>query len=422
MATTTGPYPKAIERYPQVRQSLLSTFDDCHLQSLFEGRFGEGWGTHPMNRGTLMHRWVAELLRTMQLHKQTSISKSEAIEILIEVCRQRDVPDEEVVAVPLRERKDMLWVAAKFAKDNAFDVRNLVGIEKRLHATVTYDTPQGPQERILTGQLDALMAEGETGAIVLDWKDTWKLPPEHDPDDMDPGVSYEGYFQQRFYGWLVMKNYPAVQYVTLREFYLRRSTPREATLYRERLHHVEHELSALIEVFDRAVQAGPKSKIWQPSPGKHCGWCLRPGSCPIPDEARGEGAIRSAAQAERYAAQREVGKRIVKHRGDALMAFTHVKGPISVKDAKGRRSVGHVQRTRTRRPTQEEAEAAVARGQDPSTLYKTETYTRFEEFVPEASDRSLQEYDKPLEKALRESAERAKAVKRKTRRKRVNAR
>ena len=54
--------------------------------------------------------------------------------------------------------------------------------------------------------------------------------PSHD-DEMNQ-ISYEGYFQQRFYGWLVLKCYPQVQAVTLREFYARRTEARSATLTR----------------------------------------------------------------------------------------------------------------------------------------------------------------------------------------------
>jgi hypothetical protein len=51
--------------------------------------------------------------------------------------------------------------------------------------------------------LDALMLEGtyDEHAIVLDWKDMWKLPPETE-------VGFGGYFQQRFYAYLIFANYP----------------------------------------------------------------------------------------------------------------------------------------------------------------------------------------------------------------------
>jgi hypothetical protein len=34
-------------------------------------------------------------------------------------------------------------------------------------------------------------------------------------------LGFDGYFQQRFYAWLIFKNYPSAQSVTLREFYVR---------------------------------------------------------------------------------------------------------------------------------------------------------------------------------------------------------
>jgi hypothetical protein len=125
------------------------------------------------------------------------------------------------------------------------------------------------------------------------------LPPEprdapKDDDDELKGISYHGYFQQRFYGWLVMRNYPRIQHVTLREFYARKTKVRKATLSRSKMADVEAELAILAEQFDLAVMSGPPAEPlelgrmgrWAPSPGKHCGFCLKPGRCPIDEDAR----------------------------------------------------------------------------------------------------------------------------------------
>ncbi|MGH2899680.1 MAG: hypothetical protein ACRDMZ_13490, partial [Solirubrobacteraceae bacterium] len=100
-----------------------------------------------------------------------------------------------------------------------------------------------------------------------------------------------GYFQQRFYGWLVMMNYSNVNRVTLREFYARKTKARKATLTRDRMPEVEEELRVLVEAFDRAMASGeppwpygywPAAEdggrvldidrlgLWKPQPGKHC--------------------------------------------------------------------------------------------------------------------------------------------------------
>jgi hypothetical protein len=37
------PYPKALERFPVIRQSALSVFDSCGLSSKFSTDYEQGW-------------------------------------------------------------------------------------------------------------------------------------------------------------------------------------------------------------------------------------------------------------------------------------------------------------------------------------------------------------------------------------------
>lgn len=393
------------ELMPSIRQSLLSSFDDCALSTYFDLAYGQGWSTHPQARGTLMHRYYAEALRTMRKAKSNSLPVSEAIEILYETLLQADVPIHELVRVPLREIRDMRMEAIKFATDNEFDVHLLVDIEKRLSATVTYRHPETgePVERVLSGQLDALIAEPPDGAIVIDWKSSWQPPQSiRDDDDDDPDdakrLSYHGYFQQRFYGWLVMKNFSNVNRVTLREYYVRKNEVRPATLHRDRLHHVEQEMEMLALHFDRAFAFGsPPTPFeahtmgpWEPQPGKHCDFCLKPGSCPIEDEARGGGAVTSLKRALQYAAEFLVATRVREHRMKALKAWVDVHGPVPVRNAKGRQQIGWVDN-------------------------KTGGGRRFVIHETPGSDRGPRGVDKRLMDAMRESTKRARAAKQKRR-------
>lgn len=336
------------ERYPVLRQSILAKYDACALSTLFELRHSNGWSTTPQARGTLMHRFYAECLRTMVATGENKMPTEEAMVILRETIRQRGVPMHERVRVPLRELPIMRMEALKWVRDNTFSVDRIVDVEQRLNADLPM--PDAPP-RTLTGQIDVLLYEPPDGAIVLDWKSTWALPPEtredNGYDDAATRVSFEGYFQQRFYGYLVLMNYPAVQRVTLREFYSRRSKVRSATLLRSDLEHVEHDLALLVEAFDDSLAAGTRNAgtglegdAWPTSPGKPCAWCAKPGACPIEREARGEGAIQTEEQAKRYAAEREVAERVRKHRTDALKTWVNVHGPVPVKNAKGRMMIG----------------------------------------------------------------------------------
>ena len=401
------PYPKAMRLYPTVRQSLLSAYDLCALESHFEIAYGKGWSTHPQARGRTFHKAAARMLEDMHRQGERKIEVDVALAILHEALRQEDVDrvcpmcgsekirrgaregfrecanghrfESDFVNIPLAEVKDLYWVVKKFAYDNEWDTENLVDVEKRLEATVRYSVEGVGVDRVLTGQLDAFFVEGEWDdhGIVVDYKDTWGMPAPTE-------LSFEGFFQQRFYALLVMDNYPSIQRVTLREFYVRFSEPREATIYREALDDIRDEMSALVQRFDRSVQ----TNVWPPTPGKQCSYCLRPTACPIPKFVRGAGRIDSAAEAEKRAKQLLVATAIVKQNTEALSAWAREHGAVPIRDAKGVRVWGHRESKRTMRPDKTEIEAMLAMTggkldrSDLDRLYREDVVSRFEAHVP----------------------------------------
>lgn len=429
-----GPVPldEVVRLYPSLRQSLLSKHDDCPLSTLFELKFARGWNTHPQARGTIFHLYAAKVLQELREQRSETIPVGVAEAILVEACRQRTdsqgraIPPEDVVRVPMRQMPELRMAARKFAKDNAFSWRKIVDIEKRLSAPLVYVDSNGEvRQRELTGQLDALLFEEPDGAIVIDWKDTWALPPEPKERDADDfageddelrGISYHGYFQQRFYGWLVMKNFSNVNRVTLREFYARKTKARKATLTRDRLPEVEEELGILVEQFDAAMAQGEppwpygwwptadggreldieRLGLWKPQPGKHCGFCAASRHCPIDEDARIEagGAITSWERAKRAAAELQVIERARKVLIDATKGFVETQGaPIPVRSSKGRRVLG---------------------------WYETKRGRRFGLYTPDESDRGGHaDIDAQLAEAMREATERAREAKPKRRRGKV---
>lgn len=395
-----GPYPSAYKRYPTIRQSRLAAYDACALSAKFDADYRSEWSGHPLARGSIVHRVLADALRIMAETGEKQIPTDVIVGLLAEHLRQDGVDREcpecggvivssennkitcthghvfraEFANIPMREVKDMRWVLCKWATDNTFDIQDLADIEHRLNATITYPDSQGGHvERTLTGQLDALFMPSPEIAVVLDWKDTWRLPA---PTDMD----FDGYFQQRMYSWLVLKNYRAVEQVTLREFYVRYSTPREATVYRYELDGIEQELSALAERFDRSAHEGK----YPPSPGRHCSFCARPGACPIFPGVRNEGQITDEKTALRVAGEAAVAKSALESREKALKAWSSVRGPVELASEAGRERVwGYVQRQRTKRPSRDDLEKAMFLGKpDLDALYRTETITRFEQHAP----------------------------------------
>ncbi|HEY4411546.1 MAG TPA: PD-(D/E)XK nuclease family protein [Gaiellaceae bacterium] len=381
------------ERLPRVRQSSLSLFDDCELASLFGLRYENGWSTHPQAAGTIVHRAIAECLREMQRADSETIPVGVALAILEETLRQRDVAPEDRVRVPRRELPNIEMAVRKFAVDNQFTIRNLIDVERRLEATVSYrDAETGELvERVVSGQLDALIARPPDEAVVLDWKATWALPPEHDEDDESPSLSYHGFFQQRFYAVLVMQNFPAVNAVVLREFYVRRTKARPARITRQDLPKTARWLAEVVEDFDMALRAGPPPRLrtedlerhghWKPSPGKHCFNCHKAHLCPIDDDYK-DGGIRTPEQAAIAAGARQKARAIKKRLDEYLKPWVELHGPIPLKAAKGRRVLG---------------------------FRKIKGGVRFEEYTPQAGDRppDQEAYAPNLVDAMQESVDRA---------------
>lgn len=420
-----GPYPKARAAFPTLRQSLLSSFDQCARSTKYEIEYRNGWSSHPQARGQILHRFAAECLRTMAMHGEGELPTDVAEGIMLDVLRQAHVDREcrfcgstrikkgvsrdglrtclsckkkfptEFVNLPLAQVKDLAWIAVKWAHETVFDIRLLIDVEKRLERIIHYPDPEGGSvQRVLTGALDVLFldAEDSSHVIVYDWKDTWSLPPGEGEEGTDT-VSETGYFQQRFYAFLIFGNYPSVQRVTLRERYVRYSKERNVTISRSKEDEIEFELAALAERFDRAYE----ESLWVATPGKQCNWCARPSDCPVAVFARGDGRITDEARAAKVAASLVVAEKVVKDNRAALRAYADVHGPIPVKDAKGRREFGYVTTRRTEKPTLDQIEKATIEKGAPLTLaelkglYKEKITTRFQAYTPDPAAEAFEE-------------------------------
>lgn len=385
---------EVLEAMPHLRQSTMGQFDGCRLSALFDLE-GYPFSTAEQARGTIYHRFAGKLLTTLWEAGHSEISVGDALPILYEACAQRDVPDRDLVWVPTSERR-LLRIAAIMTVWNpvlreprSFGVDKLIpdGIELRLHAPVYYpasqpcqqcgaEDAQVPQddcdrcggwgreltgatvERSITGQLDAILADpgrGDEpdGVVVLDFKTTRVAPPKYqgerrdergrvDGSKVDAGLSYLGYWQQRTYGLLVLRNMPPVQRVTLREVYpldtdeRGNMAVRTSTIVRDDMEAIEQELATVAELLDRGLMGGSASEVWDAQPGVHCRFCRCPSKCPIEPEARGEGRITSKAEAARVGAEAIVAQEVRDYSVKALKEWVAVYGPVAAKSAKGR--------------------------------------------------------------------------------------
>jgi hypothetical protein len=332
-----------------IRQSDIATFDGCPLELRFSWESEQrGDASGLAARGTLFHRFAKAAILHMRAHGERSIPVEIAMELLTEIIAQRDVPDDEVVHLPLRELRWLRVLVTKWAHRHSFTIERVVDVERRLYAKLPVIGPGGrTYERTITGQPDVLLAGPEpNGATVLDWKTGWAPPArrvEPEPGEPPPEdrLSDMGYVQQIVYGWLTLKNYPAVESVTEREYYVMHDDDpvREATVWRYELERIEDVLAAVVAQIDAAVEAGPKSRRWFPIAGSHCAFCPRPHDCPIREEVR---IPRNEREAQRLAHEWIVAQRVREERMPILKGWVDHHGPIEVRHSKGRRAVGWV--------------------------------------------------------------------------------
>jgi RecB family exonuclease len=328
------------------RQSLLSSFDACPLMTSFELQAYDEWDTGPQARGTVFHAVAAEVVRTLARTGEEQIPTQEAVEIMYEILARPDSPH-----VPKQERETLRRCVLGFATLYKFSPR-VVAIEERLGADVLC---QDGKTRRLTGQIDLLTAMPPIGAMVTDYKSSWGPPKSArgvkvDAPDHPEGKQYlsaRGMFQLDVYGFLVMRNYPDREYVTLREAYPLDGAFRQATLGRADLEHVERELAIHLQALDEMIQAGPSDRRWRPQPGRHCAYCPRPSHCPIDVESRvrasgsNGGGIASDEEAERFAGYFVVADTVRDTARAALKARHEETGrPIPVRSGKGRYMMG----------------------------------------------------------------------------------
>lgn len=302
------------------RQSVLSTFDSCPLQTRFRLEQPD-FETAAQASGQLFHLMAAEALRAMRTQGEDMIGAEDALAILHEQATVPGAPH-----VPVAWMRRVRIATIKWANENRWSTRNLVDVEHRLYAPLYL-----PDGRVLTltGRPDAVLAAPPEGAVVIDHKLTWAVPPPS-------AVSERGFYQQRFYGYLLLRSYPGLATITLREMYPLVGEVREATISRGSLEEIEAELLAAT----LGLEAARSSGVWKPQPGKHCTYCPRPAECPLDDEERGEGGVGTEGTAKRWAAEWVIADAVKDRRTRALKAWVGEHGPIEVRSEKGRAVMG----------------------------------------------------------------------------------
>jgi hypothetical protein len=336
-----------------LRQSSIARFDNCALSLLLEFLQPEEKQRQPglmAARGALFHRWVSRVLAEMRAAGSTEYPVEMGLEKLLQVLAQRDVPDEDVVHLPMRELRWLRVLVTRWCegttRGGGFNAQRIMAIEERMYMPLAVpDGRGGLYERVISGQPDVVVADPPDGVIIVDWKAGWTPPArevdryDEDNGEKDQRLSDQGYAQQVIYGALALHELPAISRVTLREAYIMAGEYREATIHRWQLERVLDILGVSVSQIDAAFAAGPDSKRWLPTAGVHCGICPAPRRCPLYDW---EGIPTTLAEAQLLAREWIVSATVRKDRLPLLKAWVDIHGPIPIDHGKGRREVGWV--------------------------------------------------------------------------------
>jgi hypothetical protein len=327
----------------EMRQSTLATFSRCPLAARFEIETGERHAPE-LARGTLAHRCMEEILRTLHRQGAAKMPQQEGIEIMYEVLAHTKAgPDDDVLVLPPEEKVALRQFVVRFCTDWEWRTDRILALEEQLRHEIVC---QDGAVRTLTGTPDVLIADpAQSAVVIVDAKSGWRPPsaPRGDESALTDEqrkryLTERGHYQLDAYGLLALKRYPAADKAILWEIHPRVGEKREAALHRDELEHIERLIGIDLMLIDQGTDAegAPKADtgVWRPTPGKHCSYCLRPRECPRAPATRGEGAIDSPEAAREFALDVEPLTARRDHTLKAAKAWVDEHGPIDLGDGR----------------------------------------------------------------------------------------
>jgi PD-(D/E)XK nuclease superfamily len=297
------------------RQSRIRSFTECPRRCVLDTEWTAGLVGESAALGSALHAVVAEILRTLKAKDEPQMPTQEAVEVMYEVI---------AAGTWVLSPESLDWLLQMVLKFCEYEIQpsRILAIEELLTADIC--CPDG-EVRTLSGTPDLLVADPgrPPGIAIEDWKSSLGVPrsprvapPEGEPIVGEVYLHEGGHTQLRIYGYLALKRYPRAQYVTLRQRNLRwGGPPREASITRDDLEHIERQIGLLMMQLDEALREGEGHELAAPRPGPWCASrCAVARSCPVPREMRGLGVLETpadaAAEAERWTMIRALDKQM----------------------------------------------------------------------------------------------------------------
>lgn len=250
-------------------------------------------------KGRLAHDVVAAYLRHLLEHRlETDVT---AID---EIAKRSFFEPTQPHGLPFSEFQEILRMAKAFAGRFVFDYRTTVEIEQ------PWALELGDNAYFWV-ILDLLQIDG-VRAIITDFKTDWHVRAQTD---------LEHDSQLHTYCWAVHREFPHITEFTVRLDFLRHGVVREAEFNLE----VVDEADTMIRASVAAIQ---REKLFQPNPGKHCGFCPYVASCEYPGSVPNLTVIATPEQARAIAAKVIVLEEQVKRLKNALKDWSTHWGPV----------------------------------------------------------------------------------------------
>jgi RecB family exonuclease len=265
---------------------FMEKFDVCHRAAHLKAKVGDDPGSHPMNRGAIIHESLERITNLCIDKGEQKPDVDTGLTILNEVMR-----DNAHLTLSAEER-DLCRVEVRHFCLGAWwqDPREqILGVELEL------ELPLLGGSFVLRGRIDLVEQMDPFSIDVTDYKTGWNMPDSKEwkrlafDDSGEPRFS--GNMQTQLYALMVAFGHTpdgltigseAQRFRVKLAFpaYLDESgiKTREAEISRVQLTNfredVETQLAQLV--------TGMTSGKWQPTPGSHCSECPSPFECPLP--------------------------------------------------------------------------------------------------------------------------------------------
>jgi hypothetical protein len=239
-------------------RSTLERWANCPQQARHVAQRGIDDCSYPTVIGTECHNVIAAAIANV-VESDSIVRPHEFADALASTARATARPDVQARVSEIIKR--CAWTLGKIiCERSTSDIMRFDGGKGKASGQLGWDIAEG---RRVTGEMDLLLATPSREQVELwDWKSGWTHWTATDVSES---------FQFQTYAWLILKNYPDVQSVSVRVLMLaeNEATP-EYIFRRDQVRQIEGRLMAAVDMFDLYHDADADNVPAWPLPTKCC--------------------------------------------------------------------------------------------------------------------------------------------------------